>query len=87
MVANHSTPKEDLYVIYAGKNIDTDKPIIKAFVNPLVMWIWTGVWVLIFGTVVAMVPPISAAAVPFVQRVRPTAVALPVHSEPVEAGD
>ena len=87
IVANHSTPIEDLYVIYAGKNVDTDKPIIKVFINPLVMWIWTGVWVLIFGTVVAMVPPISASAVPSAQRVRPATVALQVNSEPVEAGD
>jgi len=87
IVANHSTPIEDLYVIYAGKNLDTDKPIIKAFINPLVMWIWAGVWVLIFGTVVAMIPPISAATVPSLQQVRPSTVALPVSSEPVEAGD
>jgi cytochrome c-type biogenesis protein CcmF len=87
MVANHSTPKEDLYVIYAGKNIDTDKPIIKAFVNPLVMWIWIGVFVLISGTVVALVPPMSAAAVPQAQRLRPTMIPVRVTREPVEAGD
>ena len=87
IVANHSTPKEDLYVIYAGKNFDTDRPIIKAFINPLVMWIWTGVWILIFGTVVAMVPPMTASAVPQPQRVRPIRVALSAQSEPVEAGD
>ena len=87
IVANHSTPKEDLYVIYAGKNFDTDRPIIKAFINPLVMWIWAGVWILIFGTVVAMVPPMTAAAVPQPQRVRPITVPLPAHTEPVEAGD
>lgn len=85
IVANHSTPLEDLYVIYAGKDQDTDKPIIKVFINPLVMWIWAGVWVLIVGTVVAMIPPMSAAAVS--QTVRPLAMRLPVSSEPVEAGD
>jgi cytochrome c-type biogenesis protein CcmF len=87
IVANHSTPLEDLYVIYAGKNLDTDRPIIKVFINPLVMWIWTGVWVLIVGTVVAMVPSISAAAVPQTQPLRPAVVPLPVGSEPVGAGD
>ena len=87
IVANHSTPKEDLYAIYAGKNFDTDRPIIKAFINPLVMWIWGGVWILIFGTVVAMVPPRTAAAVPQLQRVRPITVPLPAQTEPVEAGD
>ena len=87
IVANHSTPLEDLYVIYAGKNQDTDKPIIKAFINPLVMWIWAGVWVLIAGTVVAMVPPLSSSALPQSQPVRPVNVPLTVNSEPVEAGD
>jgi cytochrome c-type biogenesis protein CcmF len=87
IVANHSTPQEDLYVIYAGKNFDTDKPIIKVFINPLVMWIWAGVWVLIFGTIVAMLPPLAAAAVPQAQRVRPMQVSLPMPSEPIEAGD
>jgi cytochrome c-type biogenesis protein CcmF len=87
IVANHSTPQEDLYVIYAGKNLDTDKPIIKVFINPLVMWIWAGVFVLIFGTLVAMLPPMLAAAVPQAQRVRASAMPLPVNSEPIEAGD
>lgn len=87
IVANHSTLREDLYLIYAGKNLDTDKPIIKAFVNPLVAWIWIGVFVLIFGTIVALIPPMTAAAVPQLQRVRPVSLPVPVHSEPVEAGD
>jgi cytochrome c-type biogenesis protein CcmF len=87
IVANHSTPLEDLYVIYAGKNQDTDKPVIKVFINPLVMWIWAGVWVLIAGTVVAMIPPISASAVPQMQPARPVSMRLPVASEPIEAGD
>src|SRR5438067_3750762 len=87
IVANHSTPIEDLYVIYAGKNLDTDKPIIKAFINPLVMWIWAGVWVLIFGTVVAMLPSMTATAVPQTRPVRPLAAQLPTKPEAVEAGD
>lgn len=87
IVANHSTPLEDLYVIYAGKNQDTDKPVIKVFINPLVMWIWAGVWVLIAGTVVAMIPPMSASALPQALPARTVRVPLAVNSEPVEAGD
>jgi hypothetical protein len=45
------------------------------------------VWILIFGTVVAMVPPMTASAVPQAQRVRPITVELSPQSEPVEAGD
>jgi cytochrome c-type biogenesis protein CcmF len=87
IVANHSTPLEDLYVIYAGKNPDTDRPIIKVFLNPLVMWIWIGVWVLIAGTVVAMMPPMAAAAVVQPQAMRAVNLGLPVASNPAEAGD
>ncbi|HEV2113986.1 MAG TPA: cytochrome c-type biogenesis CcmF C-terminal domain-containing protein, partial [Terriglobales bacterium] len=56
IVANRSTPQEDLYLVYTGKNPSTDRPIIKAHINPLVMWIWTGVLVMVFGTLIALVP-------------------------------
>ncbi len=78
MVANRSTLKEDLYLVYEGQNQDTGRPIIKARVNPLVMWIWIGVWIMIVGTVLAMIPN----AVP----VRATAPAR-VQAAPVGAGD
>jgi cytochrome c-type biogenesis protein CcmF len=55
-VANHSTLQTDLYVIYEGKNPDTDKPIIKVFINPLMNWIWIGVGIVVLGTFVALVP-------------------------------
>jgi cytochrome c-type biogenesis protein CcmF len=66
IVANHSTFREDLYVIYEGRNPDTGHPIIKAFVNPLVCWVWIGVFIVIFGTGLALVPNAAAvrAAVP-----------------------
>src|ERR1700719_2625081 len=56
MVANRSTPQEDLYVVYEGQNLDTGRPIIKVHLNPLVMWIWVGVWIMIVGTVVGLIP-------------------------------
>ena len=56
IVANYSTLRENLYVIYEGNNPDTGHPIIKAFVNPLVAWVWIGVVVIIFGTGLALVP-------------------------------
>jgi cytochrome c-type biogenesis protein CcmF len=62
MVAIHSTPSWDLYVVYEGTNPDTGQPIIKAFLNPLVGWIWAGLVVLVFGTLVALVPSLSPAA-------------------------
>ena len=56
MVANRSRPNEDLYLVYTGRNQDTGKPIIKAHVNPLVMWIWIGVQVVLIGTIIALFP-------------------------------
>jgi cytochrome c-type biogenesis protein CcmF len=62
MVALHSTLAQDLYVIYEGKNPDTDKPIIKVFINPLMNWIWIGVLIVVLGTFVALVPALTPAA-------------------------
>ncbi|HEV2135961.1 MAG TPA: cytochrome c-type biogenesis CcmF C-terminal domain-containing protein [Terracidiphilus sp.] len=62
MVAIHSLPSWDLYVVYEGTNPDTGRPIIKAFLNPLVGWIWFGLAVIVFGTLVAMVPSVAPAA-------------------------
>jgi cytochrome c-type biogenesis protein CcmF len=61
MVAIRSTIQEDLYLVYAGRNPDTGRPIIKAHLNPLVSWIWAGVWIIIIGTLVALVPNLPAA--------------------------
>ncbi len=69
MVALHSTLARDLYVIYEGKNPDTDKPIIKVFLNPLINWIWIGVLIVVAGTFLALVPALTPGAA----RVRATA--------------
>jgi cytochrome c-type biogenesis protein CcmF len=61
MVANHSTLEWDLYVVFEGTDATTGVPIIKAFLNPLVSWIWIGWGVIIFGTLIALVPSISPA--------------------------
>ena len=50
-----STMKEDLYLVYEGQN-EKAQPIIKAHLNPLVMWIWLGVWIMLGGTILGLVP-------------------------------
>jgi cytochrome c-type biogenesis protein CcmF len=60
IVANRSRPNEDLYLVYTGRNQDTGKPIIKAHLNPLVMWIWIGVHVVLIGTIIALIPNMKA---------------------------
>jgi len=61
MVAIHSVLSWDLYVVYEGTNPDTGQPIIKAFLNPLVSWIWAGVALIVFGTFIALVPSLTPA--------------------------
>ncbi len=56
MVAIYSTLKEDLYVVYAGDSPETNMPVLHAYLNPLVKWIWLGGAVVVFGTLVAMLP-------------------------------
>jgi cytochrome c-type biogenesis protein CcmF len=56
MVAIYSTLKQDLYVVYAGQSPDTQLPVMHAFLNPLVKWIWFGGVVVVFGTLVALLP-------------------------------
>jgi cytochrome c-type biogenesis protein CcmF len=82
IVANRSTLREDLYVIYEGKNPDNGRPIIKAFINPLVNWVWIGVMVMILGTSFALVPnaapitsPVTAAAAVPAKQMQPVGAA------------
>jgi len=81
MVAIHSVPEWDLYVVYEGTNPDTGNPIIKAFLNPLVGWIWAGVVFIVFGTFVALVPSLS----PSTAALRAPAVR-PIPTEPALKG-
>jgi cytochrome c-type biogenesis protein CcmF len=76
MVAIHSVPGWDLYVVYEGSNPDTGFPIIKAFLNPLVSWIWAGVALIVFGTFIALVPSLTPATAAL--RV-PAAAAVPTE--------
>ena len=62
MVAIHSVPGWDLYVVYEGADPSTGQPIIKAFLNPLVSWIWAGALLMTLGTLVALAPGQKPAA-------------------------
>jgi cytochrome c-type biogenesis protein CcmF len=57
--------KEDLYLVYEGQN-DKGQPVIKAHLNPMVIWIWIGAWVMILGTGLALV---ESAPAPVTVRV------------------
>lgn len=56
MVAIESSPLRDLYIVYAGRSPESGRPVIHAYLNPLVKWIWYGGIVLVLGTGLAMLP-------------------------------
>lgn len=86
MVALHTTLKEDLYLVYSGINQDTGNPIIKAHLNPLVLWIWIGVHIMIIGTIVALIPNMAAARVPVRAEVRAAELVSGEPGQPVGVG-
>jgi cytochrome c-type biogenesis protein CcmF len=55
-VAIQSSPLRDLYVVYAGQSPETGRPVIHAYLNPLVKWIWFGGIVTVLGTLLALLP-------------------------------
>ena len=56
MVAIYSTLRDDLYVVYSGQSPDGQTPVIHAYLNPLVKWIWLGGAIVVMGTLVALLP-------------------------------
>jgi len=79
IVALHSTLQADLYVIYEGKNPDTDRPIIKVFLNPLISWIWIGVLIVIAGTLLGLAPNLARTAFKSPVVIEPPLMEAEVH--------
>jgi len=50
-----STIVEDIYIILADFSED-ESATIKVYLNPMVSWLWTGGWVIAFGTMICMWP-------------------------------
>ncbi len=51
-----STPQEDLYLIIAGWEDNFATVTFRAYVNPLVFWLWFGGFCLIVSTLIAAWP-------------------------------
>lgn len=54
----------DLYLALLGYDMETGTATIKAYLNPLVMWVWIAVALFISGTIVALLPERAPAAAP-----------------------
>ncbi len=55
-VAIRRAPDEDLYIVLAGYDVQTQTATYAVTINPLVNWIWFGFGVLAFGTGIALLP-------------------------------
>jgi cytochrome c-type biogenesis protein CcmF len=71
---------EDLYLNFAGISDVNPKPVLQAYTFPLVSWIWVGFAVLIFGTLVCLVPSKVK-----LQYARTEVVGIAKHSAPVKS--
>ena len=47
---------EDLYIVLAGFEVETQAATLHIVINPLVNWIWMGFGVLAFGTLITLLP-------------------------------
>ncbi|MFH1263835.1 MAG: heme lyase CcmF/NrfE family subunit [Pseudomonadota bacterium] len=56
LVAIKRSLSEDLYVAFMGYDNDEQKLLVKAFINPLVQFVWIGGLILVLGPVLLMWP-------------------------------
>jgi cytochrome c-type biogenesis protein CcmF len=47
---------EDLFLNFAAMATQGQGAVIQAYVFPLVSWIWVGFWVVLFGTIICLIP-------------------------------
>jgi cytochrome c-type biogenesis protein CcmF len=73
-----STAAHDLYLALIGYDLQTKTATIKAYLNPLVMWIWVSTLFFIGGTLISIWPDRKAA--PSAVRVRAAQVSPAVAS-------
>jgi len=60
-VAIRRSPSEDLYIVLAGYDMQTQSATFEVVVNPLVNWIWFGFGIMAFGTGIALLPESALA--------------------------
>jgi cytochrome c-type biogenesis protein CcmF len=55
-VALRRGPGDDLYLVLASYDVQTQDAAFQIHVNPLVNWIWLGVGIMLIGTIIALLP-------------------------------
>lgn len=61
--------REDLYMVHSGPTSAGDKVVLQIYRNPLVAWIWIGSLIMIFGTILAMIPNMREKHIPTPKKV------------------
>jgi cytochrome c-type biogenesis protein CcmF len=60
---HRSSISDDIYLILSGfSELDKNQATLKVLVRPLVVWIWIGGFVIMLGTLVAILPLGKASA-------------------------
>lgn len=72
-----STLADDLYVILAGWEGSGETATFKAYINPLVNWLWIGGIVFVLGTLVAAWPTSLESSERVASRAKVPATAAP----------
>ncbi|MEA3287361.1 MAG: heme lyase CcmF/NrfE family subunit [Candidatus Marinimicrobia bacterium] len=52
----YSTLREDIYTVLSGMSNDGERVIVQVYRNPFVKLIWIGSFIMVFGTLFAMIP-------------------------------
>lgn len=77
----------DLYLALIGYDMEQGTATIKAYLNPLVMWIWIAVGFFISGTVISLIPERLSSRVLEPRRQKKELELQPLEAEPVLNGN
>lgn len=55
-VSIYKSIREDLYIVVAGLDETGKKAALKIYINPLQLWLWVGVFVMMIGTIIVLIP-------------------------------
>lgn len=64
-VALRMGAREDLYLVLGGLDGDGKRAALKVFINPLQVWLWFGAIMMVFGTLVILIPGATAPVAVF----------------------
>jgi cytochrome c-type biogenesis protein CcmF len=53
--------REDVYLVLAGLDETGTRAALKLFINPLQMWLWVGIVIMVAGSAVVIIPQPTAA--------------------------